>query len=330
METEQDIKQLALRYFRGEISRPDESHLFDFLKQDISNREKLRNWEQEWIATESASCSDKEWKSLERRMKAIEAINQHEFIPKRRSLWRPISAVAAVALILISTSVAIKYYIASEKPNLHHFTTEAPKGERSKIVLPDGTTVLLNAGSKLNYSNEFNDKNRKVELVGEGYFEVTKKDGNKFTVHTRGYDVVVKGTKFDVAAYPQDSLVTTTLIEGKVELNYQNRVIAMLPGQTMSLNTNTNTIKQLSTQTWENSGAWVENRIEYDDITLKQLASILSIQYNVEIHIGNKRLEGKTFNISLRNKENIQEIMNVISELTHTRISYKEKDIYIY
>lgn len=329
MDKEQDIKQLALRYFRGEISRPDESRLFDFLKQDLSNREKLRNWEQEWIATESASCSDKEWKSLERRMKAIEAINQHEFIPKKRSLWRPISAVAAVALILISTSVAIKYYIASEKPNLHLFTTEAPKGERSKIVLPDGTIVLLNAGSKLNYSNEFNDKNRNVELIGEGYFEVTKKDGNKFTVHTRGYDVVVKGTKFDVAAYPQDSLVTTTLIEGRVELNYQNRVIAMLPGQTMSLNTNTNTIKQLSRQTSQ-TNARVYNRIEYDDITLKQLASILSIQYNVDIHIMNKKMEGKAFSISLRNKESIQEIMNVISELTLTRVVYKDKDIYIY
>jgi hypothetical protein len=103
----------------------------------------------------------------------------------------------------------------------------------------------------------------------------------------------------------------------------------MLPGQTMSLNTNTNTIKQLSRQTSQ-TNAWVYNRIEYDDITLKQLASILSIQYNVEIHIMNKKMEGKAFSISLRNKESIQEIMNVISELTRTRVVYKDKDIYIY
>jgi hypothetical protein len=95
----------------------------------------------------------------------------------------------------------------------------------------------------------------------------------------------------------------------------------------MSLNVNTGNIRKLSRQSQTN--AWVDNRIEYGNITLWQLASILSIQYNVNIHIDNKKLEMKTFNISLRNHESIFEIMSVISELTGAKVSYKSKDIYL-
>ncbi len=325
MDIEQNIKSLAFMYFSGEISRADETRLFNYVKQDKANKILFRQWEKEWIDTEADNFSNQEWKSLERRILAIEAVHQHNFA-KRNNRWIWQVAVAAVLLIIIGGS-AVKYFLDANKFEPHYFTTEAPKGERSKLVLPDGTKVLLNAGSKLNYSNEFNNSNRKVELIGEGYFEVTKKDGNDFTVHTRGYDVVVKGTKFDVAAYPSDSVVTTTLMEGKVELNYNNKIIAMSPGETMSLNVNNGNIRKLSHQPQTN--AWVDNRIEYGDITLRQLASILSIQYNVNIHIDNKKLERKSFSISLRNHESIFEIMSVISELTGAKVSYKSKEIYL-
>jgi transmembrane sensor len=325
MDIEKDIKPLAFRYFGGEISRADETQLFNFLKQDKANTILFRQWEKEWIETQAYNFSDKEWESLERRILAIEAVHQNDFT-KRNNRWIWLVAAAAVMLVIIGGG-AMKYFHDANKLEAHYFTTEAPKGERSKLVLPDGTKVLLNAGSKLNYSNEFNNTNRKVELIGEGYFEVTKKDGNDFTVHTRGYDVVVKGTKFDVAAYPSDSVVTTTLMEGKVELNYGKKIYAMSPGETMSLNVNTGNIRKLSRQPQTN--AWVDNRIEYGNITLRQLASILSIQYNVNIHIDNKKLEMKTFNISLRNHESIFEIMSVISELTGAKVSYKSKDIYL-
>ena len=73
----------------------------------------------------------------------------------------------------------------------------------------------------LRYSNHFNTADRVVELEGEGYFEVTKQNGKQFTVKTHEYDVVVKGTKFNVSAYSDDSYITTTLLEGAVELNYK-------------------------------------------------------------------------------------------------------------
>lgn len=323
MEINQDIKQLAFQYFRGKISPKDESRLYEFVKENDLNEKKFREWEQEWIKEESSNLSKDEWNSVERHLFVSGTIQNNKMtLSKKKPLWI-IPAAAAVAILLICSIITVKYFA---KPQPTYFTTEAPKGERSRLVLPDGTRVLLNSGSKLKYSNDFSNNNRNVELIGEGYFEVSKKDNNTFIVHTRAYDVVVRGTKFNIAAYPEDSLITTTLMEGKVELNYQNEIITMHPGQTLALNVKTNKINSLSKRVSQAS-AWIDNRIEYDDITLKQLVSILSMQYDVNITIKNKKLEEKTFSISLRNNESIQQIIDGISGLVDAKVIYNKNEI---
>lgn len=322
------IKKLAMQYFSGEISRSDEKILYDFIKQDRAHGITFKQWEKEWIELVSDKLSDDDWDNLERRISAIDAVWTDGGVRLHVNRFKKLySIAAAVAVLVLCSVVTIKYFSGAEKQLAQYFMTEAPKGERSRLKLPDGTRVLLNAGSKLKYSSEFSKTDRKVELIGEAYFEVTKINGQIFTVHTRGYDVVVRGTKFDVAAYAEDSMVTTTLIEGRVELNYGNCIIQMKPGETMALNVNSGQFKQLSKQSQTN--AWMDNRIEYNDITLKRLASILSIQYNVNIHIMNKQLEETTFSISLRNNEDIHEVMDAIKTLTHSNIRYNNKDIYI-
>ena len=146
--------------------------------------------------------------------------------------------------------------IASLSTTEDYFVFEAPYGEKSKMTLADGTVVWLNAGSILKYSDKFNERNRKVILSGEAYFEVTKKEKAEFTVQTCGYDVVVKGTKFDVSAYPEDSVVTTALIEGVVEIHRGEQRMEMIPGEFVKLDMATgkitrtrNDVKQWYTET---------------------------------------------------------------------------------
>ena len=98
---------------------------------------------------------------------------------------------------------------------------------KSKVVLSDGTVVWLNAGSTLKYSNKFNTANRKVELNGEDILKSQRRREATFIVQTHGYDVVVKGTKFDVSAYADDPFISTTLLEGSVELNYKGTPVMM-------------------------------------------------------------------------------------------------------
>lgn len=237
------------------------------------------------------------------------------------------AAVAAIVLLTVGGTLGVRQLSSSLQPETY-FVCETPYGEKSKVVLSDGTVVWLNAGSTLKYSNKFNTDNRRVELNGEGYFEVTKKEGATFIVQTHGYDVVVKGTKFDVSAYDDDPFISTTLLEGSVELNYKGSPIRMSPGESMRLNVETG--KFIRTQVnASQSKAWAENRIEFDHITLKELVAKLSRQYDVNIRLESEAVGDKTFRISLRNRETIGEVMTALQEIIPITVERKGKDIYI-
>jgi ferric-dicitrate binding protein FerR (iron transport regulator) len=96
-------------------------------------------------------------------------------------------------------------------------------GSRSKIMLPDGTQVWLNAGSKLTYGKDFGNSLREVTLTGEAYFDVVKDSSRPFLIHARNVDIRVLGTAFNVKSYPGEKTTETSLIRGSVEVSIKNR-----------------------------------------------------------------------------------------------------------
>ena len=106
----------------------------------------------------------------------------------------------------------------SDLPESQPLTLSTPKGGQYQITLPDGTNVWLNAASSLRYPSRFTGKTRTVELDGEGYFEVAKNEQQPFLVKSKGQVVKVIGTAFNINAYEDEAQVTTTLVEGAVEI----------------------------------------------------------------------------------------------------------------
>jgi transmembrane sensor len=101
-------------------------------------------------------------------------------------------------------------------------TVSTPRGGTYQVTLPDGTRVWLNAASSLKFISGFNNpghQHRKVELVGEAYFEVAKDKNHPFIVDSEGQQVTVLGTHFNISSYDDDSAVRTTLLEGRVKIN---------------------------------------------------------------------------------------------------------------
>src|SRR5690606_33439973 len=94
-----------------------------------------------------------------------------------------------------------------------------PKGGQYQVTLPDGTNVWLNAASSLRYPMRFDGDSREVELEGEGYFEVVPDKRHRFIVHSKAHKVTVLGTRFNVNAYGNERTITTTLVEGSVEVS---------------------------------------------------------------------------------------------------------------
>ncbi|WP_446776599.1 FecR family protein [Macellibacteroides fermentans] len=321
------MQELAFAYFAGKISKADEKKLFEFIQKEEQNYQQFKDWERAWMLSEKEDLrTAREWESLQCRIRTHEAVNP--MISKSGSdLWRWAVAIAAM-FVLIAGGTWVVLNTTTFMNKAQYIVFEAPYGEKSKMTFPDGTVVWLNAGSSLKYSNKYNTDDRVVELEGEGYFEVAKKKKIPFVVHTRGYDVVVKGTKFNVTAYPEDSNITTTLMEGAVELLKEKQHIAMKPGESVTLNV----VSGKFTLTKVNpdvSKAWSENRIEYDNISLRELAAKLSRQYDVKIHLLTEEVGDKRFSISLRNQETIGEVMSALKEIIPIQVERKNMDIYI-
>ena len=327
MQEDKSMRELANQYFEGKISRIDEKILFEYINQDTTHRILFKSWEKEWRQTGASNANiDKEWMRLQCKLRTQEAITPI-FVNSKNSLWRKVAAIAAIVILTAGSSIGI-WQIVSASQMETYFTCETPLGEKSKVTLSDGTVVWLNAGSTLTYSNKFNETNRKVKLKGEGYFEVAKKNGAKFIVQTQAYDVVVKGTKFNVTAYSDDNYASTTLLEGSVEVNYKGRQIATLPGEEIRLNLSSGAFIH-SRVNASQSKAWAENRIEFDDITLEELVAKLSRQYDVNILLKSNEAGKKKFRISLRNRETIGEVMTALQQIIPITVERKGKYIYI-
>jgi ferric-dicitrate binding protein FerR (iron transport regulator) len=129
--------------------------------------------------------------------------------------------VAAIIILIFISGGALSYFIfkpQEEAAVIAFNEIRAPLGARSEIILPDGSQVWLNAGSKLKYLNVFNKTNRMVSLEGEGYFKVAKNSKLPFNVKAGDLYIVALGTEFNVKSYNDEGIIETTLVEGKVSI----------------------------------------------------------------------------------------------------------------
>ncbi len=315
---ESEFKALANKYFEGRIAPEEENALLSYISQNAEAMAAFRNWEAEWSSRPHFDMvTDSAWNSFSNWMRSR---NNHS----RRMLWRV--AAAVVLLVLMGGSALVGRYVATSAPESYCMLT-APMGSKTRLTLPDGSIVWLNAGSTLSYSTRFADGHRRVKLDGQGYFEVAKRNGAEFVVNTRGYDVVVKGTRFDVSAYADDQFITTTLLQGAVVIDRDEDMLSMKPGDMVSLDMRTGKFTKSRFNT--DTHAWIEDKAEYSDITLERLAKLLSRRYAVNVNVTSEQLRHVRFSISLRNKETIDDVLDALQRITSMQVCRDGKEIVI-
>lgn len=325
---ENDNHQLAIRYFEGHILPDEEKILFRFVDAAPVNKEIFRQWEKEWmLSSRLAPEVSKEWKQLQHRMQVRQSLNTL-FTARYRSWQRFIAAAAIVCILLSSGMYGLHLYLNAEATS-NRFALETAYGEKSKLILADGTIVWLNAGSSLHYTGNFNRSNREVYLTGEAYFEVTKQqDGTPFLVRTDQYCVQVKGTKFNVSSYTDDQSSATALLEGAVDILYKGKQISVAPGELLTFHKQSGNFSRQKVQASQYK-SWTEGRVEYDKITLNELAIRLSRKYDVQIHLDDSLERNTAFRVSLRNEETVGEVFQALSEIIPIRYERRGGDIYI-
>ncbi len=329
---EQEIynHQLAIRYFEGRITPSEEEILFRFVNDAPSNERMFRQWEEEWMLSYKLIPEvSNEWKQLQRRMQVRQSLNG-VFSTKHMQLQRFI-AVAAIACVLLLSGTYSFYLYRNTETTDNRFALETAYGEKSKLILADGTVVWLNAGSSLQYAGNFNSKNREVFLTGEAYFEVTKQsDGTPFVVKTDQYSVLVKGTKFNVKAYFDEKSVVT-LAEGKVEVetnDCKNR-LTLKPNEQVSYsgssglalekNINTNTVKL-----WmKGEGAFIQCRLDH-------IVRDLERKFDVKIVITDHSLSSEVFTCRFKDTATIEQVLHLLKETRRLDYLFEGEQIRIF
>ena len=335
-EENKHIDELIANYLTEGLDKNALDELKTWIAASAENQQYFIRQREIWfsaVSREAASVYDKD-KAFENFRNRVESQKEIQSTSRRgfslSALWR----YAAVVAIIIAVG-CISYWQGevNVKDTFADISVEAPLGSKTKLYLPDGTLVWLNAGSRMTYSQGFGVDNRKVELEGEGDFEVKRNEKIPFFVKTKDLQLQVLGTKFNFRDYPEDHEVVVSLLEGKVGLNNllrEEKEAVLSPDERAVLN-KANGLLTVESVTASNASQWTDGYLFFDEELLPDIAKELERSYNVKIHIANDSL--KTFRFYgnfVRREQNIQEVLEALASTEKMQYKIEERNITIY
>lgn len=203
------------------------------------------------------------------------------------------------------------YSGSSAEETIQWNTLEVPKAGTFEIQLPDGSTVWVNANSKLYFPNRFPTDERFVKVEGEAFFKVQKDKKRPFKVQSGDLNIVVLGTSFNVRAY-QPKHFATTLVEGSVQLTYHDQRIIMSPGEKAFIDAK----DKLKTQTVdiESATAWKEGYFYFKDEPLVKILQDVSNWYDLQVSI-NGDLPSGLYSGSIDRNSKLNGVLKMLSNV---------------
>lgn len=247
-----------------------------------------------------------------------------------RRLAVRITAAAAVVAVLLTAGLTTASVARRLMQPVVVFTQ---LGERSQVVLPDGTKVWLNSSSRVEYAAPLFSRERRVEMDGEAYFEVEHDPRLPFVVTTNGLDIKVLGTRFNIRNMESEHCVSTVLLEGSV-MGYatgdESSSVRLRPAQQLLFDTRTKAMRLMDDPAAERSINWIDGRLSFDRNTFAEIVAELNRYYNVEVRFMDPSLSEERFSGDFRVGDGIYHIMSVL-QLTY-KFTYKVvgNDIEIY
>ncbi|WP_114792792.1 FecR domain-containing protein [Niabella yanshanensis] len=253
-------------------------------------------------------------------------------------------AAIAASIILLFTFFKADFFSdeqasLSEKPATQKDTVTSGK---SKLTLPDGTLVYLNANSHLEYGQDFNTAARDVILTGEAYFDVAHNPRKPFIVHTSKATIRVLGTRFNVKNYA-DATWEATLLQGKIEMYLNNKPknkLTLEPSQKVSVSAleeqsgshlgdfkiSVTKIKPLKDDIAET--AWMENKLVFVDQPLQEIAKELEREFGVTVHFKSDKSGNNRYTGAFKN-DDLQQILEILDLSNPIDYELKENQLII-
>lgn len=307
---------MILESFVGNLTESEKEVLKSHLEANPADQKIVEEYQKLWEQLGNTHLPDPI------NVEAALAKTKHRIIFKRLNWLDFLQRAAAVLLLALMLSSTYLYFFA---PSLK--TTEGNQvvieqeissmyGTRSKFQLPDGTKVYLNSGSKLVFPIVFAGDCRRVTLTGEAFFEVTPNTKQPFIVATRGIDVKVLGTAFDLQSYSGSNEISTTLVHGKVQLEKVSGGVSSLltelkPSERAVFNIQEKTVKVSVEEDLDKFIGWKDGKLVFYNDPIEEVAEKLGNWYNVKVKICNNDFKRYRFTATFSD-EPIEQVLSLL------------------
>lgn len=317
------------KYLAGEASEAEVKELFSWIESSPENREEFIQYKKIWVLTSRTEAHQEiRWNS--------ELVNSAKSGKLRQLVTY--TKYAAAVVIFLGLGMLLQYFAGQKNSTVNTYLAdtqiEVPKGQMSSVILPDGTKVQLNSGSKLVYASGFNSGERTVNLEGEAFFNVAKDKKHSFIIKTKSLDFKVYGTSFNVQAYPEDSEINTTLVEGSLGVvgKTGNEMARLVPGENANFKEESKKLVVTNVDL-ELYTSWKDGMVTFRNEKLKDIARKIERWYNVQIVINNPKLADELYmGTIMKNKpiDQLLEVFKLTSSLNYRIVPRADKSTLIY
>ena len=333
----ENVSENASEKVSENVSDARLSQIFgEALGDEPSKEETLTAWE---AFEKKHISSEKEHLSFEK-----ESIvkNEKKFSKARILAWITASVAVAASLFLFifrssqeisqPTEFSMELFSEVTSPKQVEQTlsngycvVSTPAATTTLVTLSDGTKVMLNANSTLEYPASFDDAEvREVRLKGEAHFEVTKNPHRPFVVKAGEMQTQVLGTIFDVKAYRKDA-PKVTLMQGKVKVSNADTEVEMRPGQTATLQSDKIVVSKAS----PSASDWLEGDFDMDQVTLAEAMSDIGAWYNKTVVFQSQANMDKLIHFRFSRRASLQEIITALNEMGVAKVRIEKGKIMV-
>lgn len=250
-----------------------------------------------------------------------------------RRLWRKALTWSAAAAVVVLVSVAWFFNSKFSGPAEETIIRSAAT-ERKEVKLADGTIVMLNTGSELRVSTDFDDTTRQVSLKGEGFFKVAKNPKKPFIIQSGHLKTQVLGTSFNISAYPNRERVKISVLTGRVKVSKStgemDQVLAkqMQANETISYFPSTGKV-EMNSEDAALITSWKENKLYIDNASIKDMAELIEGFYHIQVVDLVKEQNSRDRYTIRFNRESMKSVLEILTQLTKRDFTYTNNQITI-
>ena len=229
------------------------------------------------------------------------------------------SSLAAVLMLAIGCVLYLRSHVKDQLPQISYIQRYTSNGETKRIVLPDGSIVILNSCSSISYPAKFMGNKRMVKLHGEGFFKVLHKEANPFIVQASNLKVCVLGTQFDVKSYVKDRIVSVGVNSGRVKVYTTGAVVFLDKHERIICNKSSGELEKQ--HGIPDVALWLQGSLQFDDTPIQEVACELERVYNCRIIFR----KGEAFNYSFSGTHDNKSLESVLNSIKFvTGVKYKK------